>query len=87
MVSVNGQQSGPFNMQQLSQFVTTGEFNQETHVWKQGMENWKKAGEVAELNSLFNSNPQGPPPPPSAGPPPPPVSPPSKPDENNTPTT
>ena len=87
MVSVNGQQSGPFNMQQLSQFVTTGEFNQETHVWKQGMENWKKAGEVTELNSLFNSNSQGPPPPPSAGPPPPPANPPLNPDENNTPTT
>ena len=54
----------------------TGEFNQETHVWKQGMENWKKAGEVTELNSLFNSNSQGPPPPPIYHPPPPPVNPP-----------
>ena len=73
LVAVNGQQSGPYNMQQLSQFISTGEFNKETHVWKQGMEGWKKAGEVTELSALFNAPVAGPPPPPVGGPPPAPA--------------
>ena len=64
MVSVGGKQAGPFNLTQLKQFINTGEFSKTTYVWKQGMDNWKEAGTVQELASLFDANMQSPPPPP-----------------------
>lgn len=53
MVVVNGQQTGPFNMQQLQQMVQMGQINQQTYVWKQGMAQWELAGNIQELASLF----------------------------------
>jgi len=64
-VSVNGAQSGPFNMQQLAQMAQAGQINMQTYVWKQGMAGWELAGNVAELQSIFAlTNPGAPPPPP-----------------------
>ena len=63
MLAVNGQQSGPFNMQQLQQMVMNGQLQTNTFVWRQGMQNWVEAGQVMELQSLFNSMPPPPPPP------------------------
>lgn len=68
LLSVNGQQAGPFNMQQLQQMVMNGQLQSNTFVWKQGMQNWMEAGQVMELQSLFNAMP--PPPPPMPMPPP-----------------
>ena len=53
MIAVNGQQTGPFNMQQLQQMVQAGQFTPQTYVWKQGMTQWDLAGNVQELASLF----------------------------------
>jgi membrane protease subunit (stomatin/prohibitin family) len=64
LVSENGQQAGPFNMQQLQQMVMNNQLQLSTYVWKQGMQNWVEAGQVLELQSLFNSMPPPPPPPP-----------------------
>jgi membrane protease subunit (stomatin/prohibitin family) len=61
MLSVNGQQSGPFNMQQLQQLVMNGQLLTSTYVWKQGMSNWMEANQVMELQSLFTSVPPPPP--------------------------
>ena len=71
MLSTNGQQAGPFNMQQMQQMVQQGQMTPQTYVWKQGMANWDLAGNVAELASLFM--PATPPPPPPGMPPVPPV--------------
>lgn len=71
MLSVNGQQAGPFNMQQLQQLVQQGQLTPQTYVWKQGMQNWELAGNVAELATLFM--PATPPPPPPGMPPMPPT--------------
>ncbi len=60
-VSVNGQTTGPYNMQQLQQMIQSGQLQQNTHVWKQGMAAWEQAGEVQELTSLFSSVPPPPP--------------------------
>ena len=60
-VSVNGQTTGTYNMQQLQQMVQSGQLQQNTHVWKQGMAAWEQAGEVQELTSLFSSVPPPPP--------------------------
>jgi membrane protease subunit (stomatin/prohibitin family) len=74
-ISVNGNQSGPFNWQQLQEMVVNGQLIKDTHVWKQGMSGWELAGNVQELNNLFQAN-VPPPPPVSANtpPPPPPIS-------------
>lgn len=61
LLSVNGQQTGPFNMQQLQQMVMSGQLVNNTYVWKQGMPNWVEAGKVIELQSLFNAMPPPPP--------------------------
>ena len=63
MVSMNGQQSGPFNIQQLQQLAQQGQINAQTYVWKQGMSNWVMAGQVQELASLFIASTPPPPPP------------------------
>ena len=52
-IAGNGQQTGPFNMQQLQQMVQAGQFTPQTYVWKQGMPQWDLAGNVQELASLF----------------------------------
>lgn len=64
MVSANGQQSGPFNMQQMQQLVQNGQLSRNTYVWKQGMAQWEMAGNVAELSALFAPASQMTPPPP-----------------------
>lgn len=65
MVSANGQQTGPFGMQQLQQMAQSGQLTPQTYVWKQGMPQWEFAGNVQELACLFA--PACPPPPPVPG--------------------
>lgn len=60
-VSVNGQNAGPFNMQQLQQMVQNGQMTPQTYVWKQGMSGWELAGNVPELSMLFGAVPPPPP--------------------------
>jgi membrane protease subunit (stomatin/prohibitin family) len=62
-VSINGQNSGPYNLQQLQQMVQNGQLTRNTHVWKQGMANWEIADNVQELAGLFGAVPPPPPPP------------------------
>lgn len=55
--ALNGQQAGPFPVDQLKQKTQSGEITRETLVWCEGMANWTKAGDVAELRPLFASMP------------------------------
>jgi hypothetical protein len=61
LISVNGQQSGPFNIPQLQQMAVSSQLQTSTFVWKQGMPNWVEAGQVLELQNLFNAVPPPPP--------------------------
>lgn len=61
LISVNGQQSGPFNIPQLQQMAVSSQLQTNTFVWKQGMPNWVEAGQVLELQNLFNAVPPPPP--------------------------
>jgi membrane protease subunit (stomatin/prohibitin family) len=61
-VSINGQQTGPFNMQQLQQMVTSGQLQRNTFVWKQGMQNWEEASKLLDLQNIFGAVPPPPPP-------------------------
>ena len=56
-VAVNGQQSGPFTLDQLLAMKGSGQFNPQSLVWKQGMANWTAASGVAELQNLFPPTP------------------------------
>ncbi|MBR4600415.1 MAG: DUF4339 domain-containing protein, partial [Treponema sp.] len=66
-VAVNGQSTGPYTVQVLSQMVASGQFTKASLVWKNGMANWQAAGEIPELASLFaqSSVPPVPPVPPA----------------------
>jgi membrane protease subunit (stomatin/prohibitin family) len=61
-ISINGKQSGPFGWKKLQEMIQNGQLSKDTHVWKQGMENWLLASEVQELATLFSPPPPPPPP-------------------------
>ena len=54
-IGVNGQQTGPFQIDQLPGQVAAGQLTPESLVWQEGMDGWKKAGEVAALAGLFQA--------------------------------
>nr|WP_322624777.1 SPFH domain-containing protein [uncultured Flavobacterium sp.] len=64
-IALNGQQSGPFTVEQLKGFVTTGQFTPRHYLWKQGMAGWELAESIPEFSAIFGQVP--PPPPPPAG--------------------
>lgn len=68
-IAANGQQSGPYTVDQLRLMMTDGSFSNQTYVWKNGMANWEFAAEVTELAPLFAALP-----PPVPGGMPPPIS-------------
>lgn len=56
-IAVNGQQTGPFDMNALKQKAASGELTKESLVWKNGMAAWSAAGTVVELSSVFGQVP------------------------------
>ncbi|MCD7919850.1 MAG: SPFH domain-containing protein [Clostridiales bacterium] len=56
-VAVNGQPTGSFELSALTQMASAGQFTADSLVWKNGMEQWEKAGLVNELKSIFNAVP------------------------------
>jgi membrane protease subunit (stomatin/prohibitin family) len=60
-LSVNSQQIGPFNLQQLQQLVISGDLHRNSFVWKQGMQNWEEAGKLLDLQNIFGAIPPPPP--------------------------
>ena len=70
-VMLNGQQQGPYTVDQLRPGVPTGQFTPQTPVWAQGMAGWLPAGQVPQFTGLFGSASGGPPPFGGSGGPPP----------------
>ncbi|MCB0489077.1 MAG: SPFH domain-containing protein [Cyclobacteriaceae bacterium] len=56
-VAVNGQQSGPFDLNTLQNMVAQNQLTRESLVWRQGMGAWTAAGQVGELANLFANTP------------------------------
>lgn len=56
-VAVNGQQTGPFDLNALQQQVMTGQLKRDMLVWKPGMAQWGKAGEQTEIAAMFSNMP------------------------------
>lgn len=67
-VAVNGIATGPYDIITLSKMANRGELKRDSYVWKKGMTSWEKAGDVADLASLFSND--MPPIPPGDGMPP-----------------
>jgi len=60
-ISLNGTNSGPFELEAMKEKIKKGELKRETSIWKEGMKEWAAASAVKELSSFL---------PPSAPPPP-----------------
>jgi len=52
-VAQGGAQTGPFDQNHLSQLVSTRSLNADTLVWKAGMGQWTRAGDVPEMAALL----------------------------------
>ncbi len=62
-VSVDGASTGPFSVSDLRKQARDGALTQQSHVWSQGLGEWKRAGEVDALSGVFGAVPPPPPPP------------------------
>lgn len=60
-VTTNGQNQGPFNLQQLQSMIMSGQITPDTFAWKQGMTDWIPLKTFTEFAG--NQNPNMPPPP------------------------
>jgi membrane protease subunit (stomatin/prohibitin family) len=65
-IAFNGQQSGPFTIEQLETFAANGQFTKLHYFWKPGMTGWEPAENNAAFTALFSQSVPPPPPPPSA---------------------
>jgi membrane protease subunit (stomatin/prohibitin family) len=61
-ILINNQQHGPFDFDQLKQFIANTSISKQTLIWKTGMGNWVFITELPETSSILN---QSPPPPPN----------------------
>ena len=50
---LNGEQQGPFDLNEIKEMVKIGEFSSGTFVWAEGMDNWTEAIQVAGLAALL----------------------------------
>lgn len=55
-IAVNGQQTGPFLLDQLRNLIMSSQMTRDTLVWRNGMANWQAAAQVPELSSLFGGS-------------------------------
>jgi len=56
-VMLNGQEQGPYNIEQLKPMIQNGQLTRNTMVWQQGMSGWSEAELVTEINELFKAVP------------------------------
>lgn len=54
-IAINGQATGPYDMNTLSQMVAANQLTGASLVWKSGMAQWSRADSIDELKSLFTN--------------------------------
>lgn len=52
-VAVDGKQSGPFKCKKLFEMANQHVLTPESKVWKSGMQNWRRAAGMADLDAIF----------------------------------
>lgn len=55
-LAINGQQQGPFDQSTIVSYISAGQINSETLVWKQGMPSWARISTLIEFAQLFQNN-------------------------------
>ena len=60
-IAVNGQATGPYDINALTQMAMAGVFTKNSLIWKQGMANWAEAETIQELRAVFDAVPPAPP--------------------------
>lgn len=56
-LGINGQQQGPYDFEAVKDLITTHQINENVLVWRRGLANWAKIGEVTDFSDIFNSCP------------------------------
>jgi len=56
-IAIDGKQVGPFDNSGVKAQIASGVLSKETLVWQEGMANWMKATDVADVAKLFGSAP------------------------------
>ena len=60
---LDGNEQGPFNLQQAERLIRQGKITRDHFVWQEGLPDWLPIEQVAEINRLFStSRPPSPPP-------------------------
>ena len=54
-VAINNQPTGPFDLDTLADMANSGQLTSNSLVWKKGMAQWEKAGNVDELKTIFEN--------------------------------
>lgn len=60
-IIVNGQQAGPFDINEIYSFINSGTINGDSYIWKPGMPSWQFIKELQDFTEFFKG--QVPPPP------------------------
>ncbi|MBV8760779.1 MAG: zinc-ribbon domain-containing protein [Deltaproteobacteria bacterium] len=68
-VSIDGDQSGPFNLAEAQRWVASKPFEADLHCWSEGFDDWLPVDKVSHFRGL-RTKPVAPPPRPAAAPPP-----------------
>jgi hypothetical protein len=66
-LAVNGQQFGPYSLDQIGQYVKEGRIQPDSQMWSSGMANWQAASTIDGIKDLFGGTPPPPPAPPLGG--------------------
>ena len=56
-ITINGQAEGSYSIDNLTQLFLNGKITKDTLLWKKGMSDWKKAGEVEEIADALSKIP------------------------------
>lgn len=56
-IAVNGQQTGPYDVNTVMEFIKQGQLQRDTLVWKAGMSDWAQVSTLPEFASLYVSVP------------------------------
>ena len=56
-VVINGEQNGPYDLKKIEQLLSDNLIDEESLVWKKGMDDWEKASEIDALSDLFETTP------------------------------
>jgi membrane protease subunit (stomatin/prohibitin family) len=56
-LGINGQQQGPYYYEALKNLIATHQINENVLIWKRGMADWAKIGEVAEFSDIIHNCP------------------------------